>query len=327
MALVVMVAACGARRERVFVSDEDGGVVVVLDAASEEVIARVPVGKRPRGLRVSPDGRKLFVALSGSPKVPPGADPASAPPADRDADGIGVIDLDSLQLVRTIHAGQDPELFDVTRDGKRLWVSNEETAEASLVDVESGVVVRRVPVGAEPEGVGIHPSGKEVYVTSEEDAAVAVLDAASGDRVARVPVCGRPRAVVFSLDGARAFVSCENGAALAVIDARSHTLVGQVPLAGARPMGLAVSPDGKRLFASGGRGKAVYELVLEGEPRVARMIADAGARPWGVGLARGGQRLFTANGPSGDVSVIDTASGKVAQRIAVGGSPWGIAVR
>src|SRR5256885_8738866 len=51
---------------------------------------------------------------------------------------------------------------DLTSDGKRLWVSNEDTAEASLVDVTAGQVVRKAPVGKEPEGVAIHPGGKVV---------------------------------------------------------------------------------------------------------------------------------------------------------------------
>ena len=36
--------------------------------------------------------------------------------------------------------------------------------------------------------------------------------------------------------------------------------------------------------------------------------------------------LFTANGPSGDLSIVDVASGKVERRIALEGSPWGVAV-
>src|SRR4051812_18709312 len=46
----------GKQEERVYVSDEDGGNVIVISTASDSVVARIPVGKRPRGLRVSPDG-------------------------------------------------------------------------------------------------------------------------------------------------------------------------------------------------------------------------------------------------------------------------------
>src|SRR5205823_1487056 len=52
---------------RVYVSDETGTEVVVIDPVAGTVVQRIAVGKRPRGIKLSPDGARLFVALSGSP--------------------------------------------------------------------------------------------------------------------------------------------------------------------------------------------------------------------------------------------------------------------
>jgi DNA-binding beta-propeller fold protein YncE len=39
------------------------------------VIATIPVGKRPRGIHVSPDGKTVYVAVSGTPiEAPPQLD-------------------------------------------------------------------------------------------------------------------------------------------------------------------------------------------------------------------------------------------------------------
>lgn len=316
--------------ERVYVSDEDGGNVIVIDTANDAVVTTIPVGKRPRGLRVSPDGTRLFVALSGLPKAGPGVDESKLPPADPSADGIGIVDLTQLKLLRVIQAGKDPESFDVTRDGKRLWVSNEDTAEASLVDVDAGQVIKRAPVGKEPEGVTISPDGKVVYVTNEADNAVSVLDVETGQPVAQIATGARPRSVAFTPDGQRAFIACENAHLLTLVDARTHTRTGEIDLPGTlvRPMGMVITPDGHTLYASGGRGKTVHVIAIDGAtPQIQATITDVGVRPWGIGLTRKGDRLYTANGSAGDVSVIDTATGTVVHRIAVGGSPWGIAVR
>jgi YVTN family beta-propeller protein len=43
-----------------------------------------------------------------------------------------------------------------------------------------------------------------------------------------------------------------------------------------------------------------------------------------MAVSADGTKLYTANGPSGDVSVIDLATGTVERRIDVGGSPWGV---
>jgi len=68
-----------------------------------KVIATIPVGKRPRGVHVSPDGKTVYVALSGTPiSAPPqldaqgnpilkkgGDDDDDSAKADKAADGIG----------------------------------------------------------------------------------------------------------------------------------------------------------------------------------------------------------------------------------------------
>src|SRR5882757_502062 len=160
----------------VYLSAESSGEIVVVDPDLAMVTARIAVGKRPRGLKVSRDGKRLYVALSGSPRGGPNVDESKLPPADRSADGIGVVDLVSKKLVRTFPSGQDPEAFDLSLDGKTLYVSNEETAELSVLDLENGKITHKVAVGKEPEGVTLRPDGRAVYVTSEQDSNVTAID-------------------------------------------------------------------------------------------------------------------------------------------------------
>src|SRR5215472_7672178 len=51
---------------RAYVSNEASGDVTVIDLASNKPVANIPVGKRPRGVQRSPDGKRVYVALSGS---------------------------------------------------------------------------------------------------------------------------------------------------------------------------------------------------------------------------------------------------------------------
>ena len=319
-------AATASAGGRVYVSNEDSNDISVIDAGTDSVVATIFVGKRPRGIRVGPDGRHLFVAVSGSPKAPPGVDESTLPPPDKAADGIAVVDLATHKLLRVLPGGSDPESFAISRDGKQLYVSNEDAGTASVLDVESGKIERTVPVGGEPEGVEMTPDGRFVYVTSEEHHQVAVLSTDSAAVVATVEVGLRPRSVAFTPDGARGFVSNELGGSLTAVDAKAHRPTGtiKIPGEGAKPMGLAMSRDGGRLFVSTGRGGAVAVVDVAGDS-VLRTV-EVGARPWGIGLSRDGRKLYTANGPSGDVSVVDVASMQVVKRIKVGRSPWGIAI-
>src|SRR5918996_87489 len=94
---------------RLFVTNEQSGDISVIDVAAAKVIATIPVGKRPRGIRLSPDGSLLFIALSGSPLAPPGVDESTLPPADKSADGIGIVDAAGRKLLKVLNGGSDPE--------------------------------------------------------------------------------------------------------------------------------------------------------------------------------------------------------------------------
>ena len=48
---------------RIFVTNEASGDLSVIDAATQTVVATAPLGKRPRGIKVSPDHKSLYVAL------------------------------------------------------------------------------------------------------------------------------------------------------------------------------------------------------------------------------------------------------------------------
>jgi len=331
---LVAMGACQSSRaatkasELVYVSNEDSGDISVIDPARMASVGSILVGKRPRGVRVSQDA-KVYVALSGSAKGGPNVDESRLPPPDRAADGIGVVDAATRKLLRTLPSGADPEAFDLVND--QVFVSNEDTAQASIVSATDGKVVQSIGVGAEPEGVTARPDGKVVYVTSEADNRVDVIDVGQRRVVARIAVGARPRSVAFLADGSRAYVTNELSASVSVIEASAHTVLQTIRLPAGpdgtppKPMGIVIAPDGEHAYVTTGRAGGIIELTLRGNAAT-RSLHGVGARPWGIGITRDGRTLYVANGPSNDVSVVDIAAWSVTKRIPVGRSPWGIAV-
>src|SRR6266542_5838280 len=326
----------------VFVSNERSGDITVIDGATDAVVTTFKAGKRPRGIHATPDGKRLFVTLSGSPRMAPGLDENRAP-ADKRADGLGVIDPVAGKLIDRWHVGSDPEQFAISKDGKFAFIANEDDASASIVDLNSGQSRGKIKVSEEPEGVGVNPSNGEVYVTCEEKGEAFVIDPDQQRVIAKIDTGGRPRSVAFLPDGSRAYVACENGGYVAEIDAKSHNLLSKIQLpTGSLPMGTAISTDGKELYVSTGRGNAVAIIDTqknevprspllsargegEGEESIVAMI-PVGNRVWGIALEPSGSKLYTANGASNDVSVVDVKSRKELRRIKVGDGPWGIAI-
>ena len=316
--IVCALLAAGTRADLpsyfVFVSNERSGDVTVIDGNNDEVVATLTVGKRPRGIHATADGKRVFVTLSGSPRMAPGLDENRAP-ADKRADGLGVIDPVARKLIDHWHIGSDPEQFAISRDGKFAFIANEDDASASIVDLDSGQSRAKIKVSEEPEGVGVNPSNGEVYVIDPDQQRV----------IAKIDTGGRPRSVAFSPDGSRAYVACENGGYIEVIDARSHKLLSKIQLpTGSLPMGTAVSHDGKELYVSTGRGNAI--AIIDTQKNEVSTTIPVGNRVWGIALDPSGTKLYTANGASNDVSVVDLKSRKELRRIKVGDGPWGIAV-
>ena len=300
-----------------------------------KALATIPVGKRPRGLHASPEGAYLYVALSGSKITgPPQLDARGNPilkedddeESDHSADGIGVVDLGKLTLLRKLPSGSDPEEFAVSKDGKALYISNEDVATASVLDITSGKVAHIVRVKKEPEGVALSPDGKFVYVTCETGGEVVVIDTARNKAVAEIAIGGRPRTVAFLPDGSRAFIPSETEGTITVVDTATFKPLKYHQAAG----GLAA--DGHAL----GRGEEA--ALCQHRPRrersaslIPRPARSSRRYPWARGRGAwgwlpDGKTLFVANGPSNDVSVIDLDAEKEVAKLKAGDGPWGIAI-
>jgi YVTN family beta-propeller protein len=315
-----------------FVTDEEVGTVIVVDPARAAVLTRIAVGKRPRGLVLSPDGQRLYVALSGSPRSGPGGGEADAGPPDRNADGIAVIDVAKRAVIKTLPGGTDPEALDISPDGRTLFVSNEDAAQLSVIDLSSGTVRGVVGVGHEPEGVTVRPDGKVVFVTSEQDNEVTAVDTTTLGVVGHIATAMRPRSVVFTRDGSTGFVADEFAHKVTIIDAIGFAVQAEVTITlnsprftGPRPMGLALSPDDKTLYVTTGRGGSLAVIDVA-ERKQTRSFDGVGNRPWGVTTSADGAFAYTANGTSHDVSIINVATGNVDRRVTTGGLPWGIVI-
>ncbi|HEY0687170.1 MAG TPA: cytochrome D1 domain-containing protein [Steroidobacter sp.] len=317
---------------RVYVSNEDGHSVSVLDVASATNIATIEVGKRPRGMKLSRDGSRLFVAVSGLPKCPPNVPDEECAKRERDlkADGIAIVDTSLRKVIKVLAAGSDPEQFAMSADGKRLYVANEDVGLLSVVDVEAAKVIARIKVGLEPEGVALSPNGRWVLVTNESDSSVSVIDTKTLKVEKHVPVGKRPRDMAFTADGSAAYVSGELDASLYRIAVPAGEPVQRVLQLreAAKPMAVLLDSPRNRLYLSTGRGGTVAVVDMKEAPKTLKLIKEipVGTRPWGIALSADGRFLYTANGPSNDVSVVDTTTLTTVKRIPVGGSPWGIVI-
>src|SRR5439155_19458052 len=97
--LLLSVFGAGSREPQLYVSNEIPNPIAVVSARTNAVVATIPVGQRPRGMALRPDKRTVYVAL--------GQD-----------DALGVVDVASGRMTRTIPANRDAEPAVLTPDGQ-----------------------------------------------------------------------------------------------------------------------------------------------------------------------------------------------------------------
>lgn len=326
---LLLAAGCAPARTpgawRVYVTNEASGDLTVIDGPSRAVVSTRPLGKRPRGLQVQPDGRGLLITLSGAPVAPPGVDESTLPPPDKAADGIGLFAFGAGRVERILRGVPNPEQVAVSASG-RVYAPCEDRGSVVVLRADSGARLAEIPVGDEPEGIALGPDGARAYVAIEGENRLAVIDTGAARVIGSVPVGQRPRSVAVSRDGARVYVSNELDGTLSIVDSRTLKVARTVkmPAAGARPMGLAVSPSDAVVYVTTGRGGDL--VAVDPRSGTVKGSVHVGPRPWGVAVSPDGRFVFTANGPSDDVSVVAADRMAVVARIKVGRHPWGVAV-
>ncbi len=290
----------------IFVTNEKDDSVSVIDGKSLEVINTIPIGERPRGIGVSPDGSELYVAVS-------------------EESLIKVINTSTLEVIREFSGGSDPEAFAVHPQGN-IYISNEDDAKASVINPITGELLTQISVGLEPEGVAASPDGKRVIVTSESTNMLHVIKVPEHTIEYNILIGARPRAATFNSDSTLAYATAEISGEVVKVDMTTGKVLKTSALNDekAKPKDILLSKDEKTLYVAGGRSNTIKVLNADTLKLIKKI--PVGKRVWGLAMTRDGKKLFTTDGVSGTVSVIDTAKNEKIKVVEVGSFPWGVVV-
>lgn len=136
-----------------------------------------------------------------------------------------------------VRVGNGSEGFDVSPDGKEIWVANAQDGTISIINYPEKRVIQTLAVDVRGANrLKFTPDEKRVLVSSGPE--LVVLDASTRTVVKRIPLGHGSGGVLVQPDGARAFVSCGPDNYVAVIDLHTLKVAGHIS-AGGGPDGLA----------------------------------------------------------------------------------------
>jgi YVTN family beta-propeller protein len=138
-----------------------------------------------------------------------------------------------------IPVGKGSEGFDVSPDGKEIWVANAQDGTISVIDLAAKKVVQTLNANVRGANrLKFTPDGKLVFVSTLGGPDLVVLDGTTRKEVKRVPIGHGAAGILMQPDGQRAYVSCTPDDYIVVIDLKSLAVTGKIT-AGKQPDGLA----------------------------------------------------------------------------------------
>lgn len=291
----------------VWVANEDGNSLTVLDAATNEVVTTLNGIAGPHNVQAAADGSSVW-AISGHDEM------------------AVMIDPQTYTVHGAVPTGGHPAHIILSVDGRTVYVSNAEDNSVSVIDVATMQPVTTIAVGAYPHGLRPSPDGKWVYVANMEDGMVSVIDTASNTKTADIEVGAMPVQVGFAPDGKTAYVSLNGEDAVAQIDVATHTVTGKAAT-GVGPLQVFITPDSQTLLvANQGTEDAPSTTVSFIDTATLREVAqvETGEGAHGVAIEPSGHYAYVTNLYGDSLGVIDIADRQLVAVAPTGASPNGV---
>jgi YVTN family beta-propeller protein len=309
----------------VYMPNFGDGTLSLIDTTTNTVTATIGlVGTNPEGIAVTPDGRKVLVALRGGTSA---GDPQ---------DGLlDIIDTATNRVVDQIPTAPGPIGIVVSPDGTKAYFVNDNfgtTANLWQVDLATGTVARMLPINAPnaaPFNLAISPDGTTLYVVGNNgpvgNGLLQFVDIATASVIATAPLGVNASGIAVTPDGSQLYVANFGDGTVTAI-ATGPMGLETILAVGNGPFGIAATPDGKQIWVANDPDGTIS--VIDTATNQVTTTFPAGAGPSAVGFTPDGATAYVPNsgiGAGGDsVSVIDTSSQQVTGTVTVGAAPLAI---
>lgn len=303
---------------RVLQTNSAGDSVHIIDPATNEVAGLIEDIEVPHGAVIAPDGSRVYVT-------------------NESRTTLDVVEAPLLKVIKRIPLSGHPNNVDVSKDGAHVYVGIRQGAGAvDVIDTATLKNVKSIPVKGEIHNVYVTPDGKYVVAGSIAASTISVIDERTKTLAWTLTLSAgiRPMAFTRNPDGStkEIIVQLTDFHGFAVVDFQTRKEVRRIALPdppgqhketeglqGSPSHGLAITPDGKMLWAT---SKYYHSVAAYSLPdfKFLKMIT-VGLHPDWLTIPPDGKNLYV--GVAGDdvTAVVGIESMQVVKVIPVGSVP------
>lgn len=294
----------------IFVLNSLDASVSVIDPASYRELRRIPTGKEPHHLYLTPDEKSLLVANAVS-------------------DSLTLIDPRTGEVQRTLTDIVDPYQLRFSPDMKWFVTAANRLDHIDIYrwqPLPQGFdlkLVKRIPAAKTPSHITIDSTSRTAYVSLQDSNQVIAIDLPTQTAKWTVSVGKMPADVFLTADDKRLLVGTTGDEYVEVYDVTVSPmkLVTRIK-SGAGAHAFRAKGDRRHLFVSNRVANTISLIDTQTMTVVDTLPGPSG--PDCMDILADGKTLLLSSRWAGKMSVIDITTRQVVQQVKVGRSPHGI---
>jgi YVTN family beta-propeller protein len=295
-----------AQNAPIFVLNSLDADISVINASNWREIKRIPTGKEPHHLYMTPDEKSIIVANAA-------------------ADSLTFIDPRTAEVQRTLRGIVDPYHLRFSPDMKWLVTAGNRLHHVDVYrwDGKELTLARRIPTGKTPSHIYIDSRSTLAFVTMQDSDELVAIDIARQEVRWRVKTGPMPADVYGTPDDRLMLVGLTGSDSVEVFD-----VSGDAPRSlrkvktGAGAHAFRAAGDKRHVYVSNRVANTISRIDLERLEVVETFPAPGG--PDCIEVLVGGRYVLTTSRWARKLTVIDTETRQVVRQVKVGKSPHGV---
>lgn len=290
----------------IFVLNSLDASVSVINPVDWTEKQRVPTGKEPHHIYMTPDEKSVIVANSAG-------------------DSLTFFNPKTAEIQRTVYGIIDPYQLQFSRDMKWFVTAGNRLNHVDIYrwDGKDLKLAKRIPTGKTPSHIWIDGTSTVAYVTMQDSDELIAVDLATQTIKWRTATGAMPADIFGIHNGKTLLVGLTGSDGVQVFDVAGPQpkLVGKIPT-GKGAHAFRAAGDGKSVFISNRVANTISRIDL-----ATLKVTDEYPVPGGpdcMDVSADGKTLYVTSRWAKKLSVVDLATHKVVRQVNVGRSPHGV---